>query len=132
MKAVKMKIDTSLCTIVISWNCLSIELVFFLYQLISENNNSIWLNIFHLFAQKPNLEENKSIYLNKFYHNFHLPESHFTCPRQVGNDCNIYNQTINIFSWLSFFKCYHWKLQCKIVFFPIFHVNHLFSMKILF
>jgi len=32
------------------------------------------LNFFHLLARKPNLEK-KSIYLNKFFHNFHLSQS---------------------------------------------------------
>ena len=34
----------------------------------------------HLLAWNPNLE-NFSIYSNKFFHNFHLSESSFTCPR---------------------------------------------------
>ena len=34
----------------------------------------------HLLARKPNLE-NISINSNKFFHNFHLSESSFTCPR---------------------------------------------------
>ena len=38
-----------------------------------------YLNIFHLLAQKPNLEK-CSTYSNKFFHNFHLSESSFTCP----------------------------------------------------
>jgi hypothetical protein len=37
------------------------------------------LNFFHLLAPKPNLEK-FSIYSNKFFHNFHLSESSFTCP----------------------------------------------------
>jgi hypothetical protein len=40
---------------------------------------SFCLNFFHLLARKPYLEKN-SIYLNKFFHNFHLSESSFTCP----------------------------------------------------
>ena len=47
---------------------------------------SLWLNFFHLLAQKPNLEK-ISIYSNKFFHNFHLSKSSFTCPGlglQVG------------------------------------------------
>jgi hypothetical protein len=35
---------------------------------------------FHLLAQKPNLEK-FSIYSNQFFHNFHLAESSFTCPK---------------------------------------------------
>ena len=37
------------------------------------------LKFFHLLARKSNLE-NFSIYSNKFFHNFHLSESNFTCP----------------------------------------------------
>ena len=33
---------------------------------------SLCLNFFHLLAQNPNLEEKKSIYSSKFFHNFHL------------------------------------------------------------
>jgi len=40
---------------------------------------SLCLNFFHLLAQKPNLEKH-SIYSNKFFHNFHLSKSSFTCP----------------------------------------------------
>ena len=40
---------------------------------------SLCLNFFHLLARKPNLET-FSIYSNKFFHNFHLSESSFTCP----------------------------------------------------
>jgi hypothetical protein len=40
---------------------------------------SICLNFFHLLARKPNLEKN-SIYSDKFFYNFHLSESSFTCP----------------------------------------------------
>ena len=34
----------------------------------------------HLLAWKPNLEKKNYIYSNKFFHNFHLSESSFTCP----------------------------------------------------
>ena len=40
---------------------------------------SLCLNFFHLLARKPNLEI-FSIYSNKFFHNFHLPQSSFTSP----------------------------------------------------
>ena len=40
---------------------------------------SLCLNVFHLPARKPNLEK-MYIYSNKFFHNFHLSESSFTCP----------------------------------------------------
>ena len=43
------------------------------------NNYSLCLKCFHLLAWKPNLEKN-CIYLNKFFHNFHLSECSFTCP----------------------------------------------------
>ena len=36
-------------------------------------------NFFHLLARKPNLEK-FSNYSNKFFHNFHLSKSRFTCP----------------------------------------------------
>jgi len=39
----------------------------------------IHVHSLHLLAQKPNLEK-LSIYSNKFFHNFHLSESSFTCP----------------------------------------------------
>jgi hypothetical protein len=39
----------------------------------------ICLNVFHILARKPNLEK-MSIYSNKFFHNFHLSKSSFTCP----------------------------------------------------
>jgi hypothetical protein len=52
---------------------------------ISKRNHSLCLNFFHLLSRKPNLEK-CSIYSNKFFHNFHLSESSFTCPGfgQVG------------------------------------------------
>ena len=37
------------------------------------------LNFFHILPRKPNLEKNY-IYSNKFFHNFHLSGSSFTCP----------------------------------------------------
>jgi len=40
---------------------------------------NLCLNFFHLLARKPNLEKLSS-YSNKFFHNFHLSESSFTCP----------------------------------------------------
>jgi len=52
---------------------------FAIFALITHHINSLCLNFFHLLAQKPNLEK-KSIYSNKFFHNFHLSESSFTCP----------------------------------------------------
>ena len=39
---------------------------------------SLYLTFFHLLARKPNLE-NFSIYSNKFFYNFHLSKSRFTC-----------------------------------------------------
>ena len=49
------------------------------------SQSDIALIFFYLLARKPNLEEKKSIYSNKFFHNFHLYESSFTCPRlRVG------------------------------------------------
>ena len=40
---------------------------------------SLCIKCFHLLARKPNSEK-CSIYSNKFFHNFHLSESSFTCP----------------------------------------------------
>ena len=50
--------------------------------LLSHTNSSCCLNFFHLLTRKPNLEKN-SIYSNKFFHNFHLSKSSFTCPRHI-------------------------------------------------
>ena len=44
-----------------------------------DDKTSLCLNLYHLLAGKPNLEI-FSIYSNKFFHNFHLSESRFTCP----------------------------------------------------
>ena len=41
-------------------------------------HTSLCLNCFHLLARKPNLE-NVSIYSIKFFHNFYLSVSSFTC-----------------------------------------------------
>ena len=46
---------------------------------LSKKDNKICALIFRLLARKPNLE-NCYIHSNKFFHNFHLPESSFTCP----------------------------------------------------
>ena len=43
-------------------------------------HTNLYLNSFHLLARKTNLEK-CSIYSNKFFHNFRLSESSFTCPR---------------------------------------------------
>jgi len=62
--------------------CLNVNCVMEFCQHISVPNNkiSLCLNFCHLLAWKPNLE-NCSMYSNKFFHNFHLSESSFTCPR---------------------------------------------------
>ena len=53
---------------------------------------SICLNLFHLLTQKPNLERKKNIYSNKFFHNFHLSVSSFTCSELRGQcPCLIVN-----------------------------------------
>ena len=44
----------------------------------NHNLSSLYLIFVHLLARKPNLET-FSIYSNKFFHNFHLSESSFTC-----------------------------------------------------
>ena len=49
----------------------------FNWQTLSHN-----VALFHLLARKPNLDK-FSIYSNKFFHNFHLSESIFTCPRHL-------------------------------------------------
>ena len=49
-------------------------------MVISIKTLSLCLIFFHLLARKPNLEEKKSIYSSKFFHNLHLSESSFTCP----------------------------------------------------
>ena len=47
----------------------------------SEDLNTIYaLFLFSYLPQKPNLEK-FSVYSNKFFHNFHLSESSFICPR---------------------------------------------------
>ena len=53
---------------------------------------SICLIFFHLVAEKPNLE-NFSIYSNKFFHNFHLSESSFTCSGTSGKWVSV--KTVN-------------------------------------
>ena len=54
-------------------------IVYYKNKYFSHNKDSLCLNFFHLLARNPNLE-NVSIYSNKFFHNFHLSESSFTCP----------------------------------------------------
>jgi hypothetical protein len=49
------------------------------YYMIIIHVGCLCLNFFHLLAQKPNLEK-YSIYSSKFFYNFHLSESSFTCP----------------------------------------------------
>ena len=65
--------------------------------LVGRKNNSLpsyqWSlpYFFHLLAQKPNLEKKNS---NKFFHNFYLSESSYTCPglRASGHeDCTKLN-----------------------------------------
>ena len=50
------------------------------YKIKMKTYYSLCINFFHLLvlALKPNLEK-CSIYSNKFFHNFHLSESSFTC-----------------------------------------------------
>jgi hypothetical protein len=50
------------------------------YHVISWYLCSLCLNFFHLLARKANWKKNY-IYSNKFFHDFHLAESSFTCPR---------------------------------------------------
>jgi hypothetical protein len=57
--------------------CISIDLNHLFSKL---DIYAVCLNFFHVLAWKPNLEKNY-IYSNKFFHNFHLSESSFTCPR---------------------------------------------------
>jgi hypothetical protein len=67
-------------------------------------------NFFHLhvLARKPILE-NFSIYSNKFFHNFHLSESSFTCPGLRASELA-------------------WRLTCWF-FTAIFNLLHFNSMK---
>ena len=44
---------------------------------------SLCLNFFHLLGRKPNLEKKNSIHSNKFFYNFPLSQSNFTCPNPV-------------------------------------------------
>ena len=90
---------------------------------------SLNLNFFHLLAQKPNLEK-FSIYSNKFFHNFHLSEYSFTCPRlrASGLARRLKTDRFLIFSHLYlaghlhilifFFKCHLYipykNIACKI------------------
>ena len=46
---------------------------------------SLCLNFFHLLARKPTLEK-FATYSNKFFHNFHLSKSSFTCPRLLASE----------------------------------------------
>ena len=57
---------------------------------------SLCLSIFPLLARKPNLEK-KNIYSNKFFHNFHLSASSFTCPglRIDRNFCSVHEEIIS-------------------------------------
>ena len=59
------------------------------------------LIFFHLLAWNPNLEKN-SIYSNKFFNNFHMSESSFTCC--VGSGMWISAKTV-LFSlvWIQFY-----------------------------
>ena len=50
-----------------------------IYHNLTNNKNSLCINFFHLLARKSNIEK-CSIHSNKFYHNFDLFESSFTCP----------------------------------------------------
>ena len=52
--------------------------IIFILQLFNLSSHSLCLNCFHLLAQKPNIEK-ISIDSNKFFHNFLLSESSFTC-----------------------------------------------------
>jgi hypothetical protein len=45
---------------------------------------SLFPKLFYLLAQKPDLEK-MCIYSSKFFHNFHLSESSFTCPGLWGS-----------------------------------------------
>jgi hypothetical protein len=50
------------------------------YHVISWYLCSLCLNFFHLLAERQ-IWKKKKIYSNKFFHDFHLAESSFTCPR---------------------------------------------------
>ena len=53
------------------------------------------MNYFHILARKSNLEKNY-IYSNKFFHNFHLSESSFTCTGFRANGLAV--KTVSVYS----------------------------------
>ena len=71
---------------------LSIIFQLYLSVLLVEVNPVFALFFFHLVAEKPNLEK-FSIYSNKFFHNFHLSESSFTCSGTSGKWVSV--KTVN-------------------------------------
>ena len=92
---------------------------------------SLCLNLFHLLAQKPNLEF--SIYSNKFFHNFHLSESIFNLLQASGLTWRLYTIPIAIIHLPS--AAYHFSIFPRN--FPIgplvtsFHVRKLKSHTLL-
>ena len=72
---------------------------------------SLYLNFVHLPAPKPNLEGKKN-YSNKFFHNFHLSKSSFTCRgfRSCGLARKLYMYIIYYFLFLLVMKTIYIKL----------------------
>ena len=63
-----------------------LQIIAFLFSILAKKSLVLITAVFaffHLLARRPNLEK-FSIYLHKFFHNFHLPESSFTCPGLSG------------------------------------------------
>ena len=61
------------------WRCMKVNCISGVMVRVFTPSNP-FLHFFHQLAWKPNLEEEKKNYSNKFFHNFHLSKSSFTCP----------------------------------------------------
>ena len=98
------------------------------YQTNQTLNYRLCLNFYHLLARKPNLEK-ISIYSNKFFHNFHLSESSFTCPRLRAS-----TKIVNIFSQItSRWQHYYINIKYIIIFcLRTYYINLLFRHVIIF
>ena len=76
------------------------------------------LVFFHptVLARMPNLEKN-SIYSNKFFHNFQLSESSFTCPGLRASGLHVCSNSVyHMFIWCLSYICsnsvYHMFIWC--------------------
>ena len=72
--------------------------LFFFYRLLQSLPSFFFTYL--VLARKPKLE-NFSICSNKFFHNFHLSESNFTCTGQVGQREDCYGKDIFSFNFAS-------------------------------